>query len=72
MAEFYACNKCHGEFTNKEVEVDHIIPVVNPSVGFTSWDDFIAGLYSYKENYQLICKACHKDKSNQEKQKKVK
>ena len=69
VAEFYKCSGCDGEFTNKEVEVDHIIPVVNPKVGFTTWDDFIAGLYSYKENYQVLCKTCHKAKSKKEKQK---
>lgn len=67
LAQFYQCAICKDEFTNKEVEVDHIEPVVDPVKGFINWDTFIARLFSFKENYQLVCKSCHKLKSNKEK-----
>ena len=67
VAQFYTCASCEKEYTNKEVEVDHISPVVDPKVGFVDWNTFIARLFSPKENYQLLCKACHKIKSNKEK-----
>lgn len=66
LAEFFSCAGCGGEFTNKDVEVDHISPVVDPSVGFIDWNTFISRLFSGKENYQVLCKSCHKDKSNKE------
>lgn len=72
MAEFYRCSICLGEFTNNNVEVDHVSPVVDPSVGFLDWNTYISRLFSSRENYQLVCKACHKIKTNNEKKIKVK
>lgn len=67
MAQFYLCSSCKGEFLNHEVEVDHILPVVDPTVGFVDWDTFISRLFSPEENYQLLCQGCHKAKTNAEK-----
>ena len=67
LAEFYLCSGCGGEFTNKDVEVDHIDPVVDPKVGFVDWNTFISRLFSPKDNYQVLCKVCHKAKSDLEK-----
>ena len=69
VAQFYLCSACANEFTNKEVEVDHIDPVVDPNVGFVDWNTYITRLFSPKDNYQLLCKSCHKIKSNEEKKK---
>jgi len=52
----------------KNIHVDHINPVVDPAVGFTTWDDVIEGLFSELDNLQLLCTACHDVKTNQEKQ----
>lgn len=62
LAEHYECNVCHQEFTNKDVEVDHITPVVSVS-GWHSWDNFIDSLFCSISNLQVICKTCHKQKS---------
>lgn len=51
----------------KLVNVDHIEPVVDPKTGFTTWDDFIARLFCEKENFQVLCLTCHKNKSKDEK-----
>jgi 5-methylcytosine-specific restriction endonuclease McrA len=69
VAKHYTCNACKQEFTSKDVEVDHISPVVDPSTGFVDWDTFIARLYCPKENLQVICKPCHKIKSKEERKK---
>ena len=61
----YLCALCEGEFPSKEVEVDHIEPVIS-SKGFTSWDDYIARLFCDKSNLQVVCKSCHKIKSYNE------
>lgn len=63
----YLCALCEGEFPSKEVEVDHIEPVIS-SKGFTSWDDYIARLFCDKSNLQVVCKSCHKIKSYNETQ----
>lgn len=70
LAQFFQCAICKDEFTNKEVEVDHISPVVDPKVGFVDWNTYINRLFSFKDNYQLVCTKCHKAKSNSEKKEK--
>lgn len=69
-SKHYLCASCQGEFPAKEVQVDHIKPVVDPKTGFTTWDDFINNLYCGKENLQVLCVPCHKKKSKEERYKK--
>lgn len=66
LAQHYRCAACLKEFTATSIEVDHIRPVVNPAKGFTSWDDFIDGLFCDKSNLQVLCKPCHKIKTKKE------
>ena len=51
------------------MNVDHINPVVDPDVGFVSWDVFIDRLFCERANLQAICIPCHKIKSKEEKKK---
>jgi 5-methylcytosine-specific restriction endonuclease McrA len=67
MAQHYRCNICEGEFPQKQIEVDHIVPVVDPKKGFTTWDTFIKRLFCPIENLQVVCKSCHKNKTKEEK-----
>lgn len=67
IAQHYLCNHCCKEFTAKEVQVDHIMPVVDPEEGFVSWDVFIERLFCERDNLQVLCTGCHKIKSNLEK-----
>jgi hypothetical protein len=66
QAKHYRCNICKGEFPGKDIEIDHIEPVVDPDVGFVSWDLFIERLYCKMENLQAVCKECHKEKTKNE------
>jgi len=50
------------------VFVDHINPVVDPSTGFTTWDDFIDRLFCEEDNLQVLCRTCHDNKTDREKQ----
>lgn len=52
----------------KNIHVDHIKPVIDPSLGFTTWDDCIEGMFSEVDNLQLLCSACHKIKTDEEKE----
>ena len=67
VAQHYKCKKCKNEFTSKDVEVDHIKPVIDPKKGFVSWDDYIARLFCDETNLQVLCKTCHKIKTDKEK-----
>ncbi len=68
MAQHYLCASCNQEHPASNVQIDHIIPVVSPSEGFTTWDSFIDGLFCEKENLQCLCIPCHKVKSEKERQ----
>lgn len=65
-SKHYRCKSCNGAFPAKDVQVDHISPVVDPITGFTTWDDFITRLYCGKDNLQILCTTCHKEKSKKE------
>lgn len=65
VAKFYKCNKCKNDFVAKDVEVNHIIPVV-PVTGFKSWDDTIERMFCEKEGLEVLCKPCHKSITKQE------
>lgn len=45
----------------KWVEVDHLIPVVPPDVGFTTWDSFIERLFVEVEGLRVLCRDCHSE-----------
>lgn len=59
MAKHYKCNQCKGEFPAKDVEVNHIIPVV-PIDGFDNWDSVIKRLFCERDGLETVCKPCHK------------
>lgn len=70
----YGVYQCAGygdvkphEIRAKEVNVDHINPVVDPKTGFTSYDEFIKRLFVEEEEFQVLCDTCHNSKSNDEK-----
>lgn len=67
-AKMYMCNSCKNEFSSKDVQVDHIEPVVDPVIGFKDWDTFIDRLYCSVEKLQVLCLTCHKEKTKEEKQ----
>lgn len=50
--------------------VDHIIPVVDPAIGFVSWDEFINRLFVEKDKLQVLCHECHLAKTADEKEQK--
>lgn len=48
--------------------VDHINPIINPSIGFTTWDSFIENLFCEEDNLQLLCLDCSNRKTAEERQ----
>ena len=59
----YKCASCQDLFGPKDVALDHIQPVVDPKLGFTTWDDYIARLFCAAEGFQVICTQCHSNKT---------
>lgn len=68
MAEHFLCKACCEAFPAKEVQVDHIMPIINPVKGFISWDDVIKNMFCEEHNLQVLCKDCHTIKTKQERQ----
>ena len=59
----YLCKHCDGVFRAKEINVDHINPVVDPKSGFTTFDNYIESLFVGVDDYQILCIECHKVKT---------
>lgn len=73
----YKCDGCGEEVSptiyneetrkrDKNIFVDHIVPIVDPHVGFTTWDETIEKMFCDSSNLQLLCKKCHSIKSQEE------
>ncbi len=60
------CAHCKDSFWPKEVQVDHIQPVINPLTGFVSYDEYYKRRFVLDDSLQILCKACHSKKSIKE------
>lgn len=59
----YECESCKKHFKQKDLQLDHIDPVIDPKVGFVDWNTYINRLFCDVSNFQALCKACHKIKT---------
>lgn len=48
------------------MRADHVDPVIDPEVGFVSWDIFIDRMFQEEGGYQAICDGCHQIKTAEE------
>lgn len=68
LAQHYLCAMCEQDYTQKDVQVDHIKPVIDPKKGFVSWDTYIDRMFCEGKNLQVLCKVCHAEKTKLEKE----
>lgn len=66
----YKCATCSGQFRNKDIVLDHVIPVVSIKDGFKfrpngapDWNDFIDRLFCDVNGFQVLCNVCHDNKT---------
>lgn len=59
----YTCESCKNSFGPKEINRDHIIPVISVETGFTTWTDYINRLFTKSEGIQILCLKCHENKT---------
>lgn len=64
----YECAMCKDLFSGTEIHMDHKEPVIDPYVGWISFDSFIERLFIPKEGYQVLCENCHTSKTMVEKE----
>lgn len=62
----YECAACKELFGAKEVQIDHIFPVVDIIKGWESWDVYIERLFCDVDNLACLCKNCHEVKTASE------
>ena len=67
IAMHYKCASCKGIFVAADVQVDHILPVVDPKKGFVSWDVYITRMFCEIDGLQVLCRPCHRFKTQKEK-----
>lgn len=46
--------------------VDHIVPIVDPAVGFVNWDQIIERMFCEADGLQVLCHECHTAKTTDE------
>ncbi len=61
------CARCGETVPETTATVDHRIPIIDPAIGFTDWDDVINRLFCESDNLQVLCKPCHDTKTKEEK-----
>ena len=64
----YRCAKCKKDFGIRQINVDHVSPVVPLGTlsKNLSWDELVGNIFCDVENLQVLCEKCHKVKSAQE------
>lgn len=62
----YECNKCKNLFSDKDGQLDHINPVVEPLIGFVDLNTFASRLFCDESNLQFLCTGCHSEKTQVE------
>lgn len=61
----YECFECGSIFASKEVEVDHIVPAGSLKT-FEDLPGFVERMFCEADGFQVLCKPCHKVKTNAE------
>lgn len=59
----YKCNICEGKFGPKEIQLDHIEPVIHEEDGFIDWNNYLNRLFCDEQGFQVLCKPCHEAKT---------
>ena len=66
----YLCNHCKQWFKDKEVQLDHVVPCGSLK-SFEDLQGFIERMTPEDpEAFQVLCKACHAEKTREERKKK--
>lgn len=72
--KLHECAECHGLFPAKEMQADHIDPVVpvdgewdgdDRFLGY-NWNQLLQRLFCEADGFQALCKGCHKAKCDEE------
>jgi len=62
----YQCAHCNNWFSRKQVQRDHIDPVIDPAEGFVNLEKYYVRLFVDEDRWQILCKDCHNKKTRSE------
>lgn len=62
----YVCKHCSKVFPNKEIQIDHVMPIIDPTVGWQGFDVYIERLFCDEDGFQVLCLTCHDKKTSAE------
>jgi len=65
-AVYKSGKKAGKAYRKKNALIDHTTPVIDPAVGFVSWDEVVERMFVEVEAYQILCDACHSIKTKEE------
>jgi len=63
----YTCSSCKKKFKQKDVQVDHIQPT-GQLKDYSDLPEFVKRLFVSKDKLSILCKKCHQEKTNDERQ----
>ena len=64
QAKHYQCSICGGEYTQREIQVDHIVPIGS----LYPLEEYVDRLFCEADNLQIACVSCHKKKTKAERE----
>lgn len=64
--KLHRCESCQELFAQGDLRADHREPVVDPTIGFVSWDIFIDRMFCEADGYDALCDPCHAKKTARE------
>lgn len=62
----YECALCKGVFARKDVQMDHVLPVVDPVEGYVNLDVYTQRMLPYDDGWNCLCTECHNNKTQGE------
>lgn len=62
----YKCAICNNIFGPKEVQLDHINPIIDVKEGFQDFGIYVTSLFCKVDSYQVLCVKCHSEKTDRE------
>ena len=51
----------------KNAVVDHVDPIIDPKIGWVSYDSLVERMFVEEDKLQVLCYDCHKKKTDEEK-----